>query len=94
MAATIACNLIVAVLDVASLALLIPFLQTLFGIAQTATQQIATGGVQGMLNKVIGHFLDPSDKMGSLQTVVLIILAAIALKNLFAWLSGDRKSVV
>ena len=26
--------------------------------------------------------------MGSLQTVVLIILAAIALKNLFAWLSG------
>ena len=89
MAATIACNLIVAVLDVASLALLIPFLQTLFGIAQTATQQIATGGVQGMLNKAIGHFLDPSDKMGSLQTVVLIILAAITLKNIFAWLSGQ-----
>jgi ATP-binding cassette, subfamily B, bacterial MsbA len=89
MAATIACNLIVAVLDVASLALLIPFLQTLFGIAQTATQQIATGGVQGMLNKAIGHYLDPSDKMGSLQTVVLIILAAITLKNIFAWLSGQ-----
>ena len=89
MAATIACNLIVAVLDVASLALLIPFLQTLFGVAQTATQQIATGGVQGMLNKAIGHFLDPSDKMGSLQTVVLIILAAITLKNIFAWLSGQ-----
>ena len=89
MAATIACNLIVAVLDVASLALLIPFLQTLFSIAPTATQQIATGGVQGMLNKAIGHFLDPSDKMASLQTVVLIILAAITLKNIFAWLSGQ-----
>ena len=89
MAATIACNLLVAVLDVASLALLIPFLQTLFGIGQTATQQVATGGVQGILNRAIGHYLDPSDKMGSLQTVVLIILAAITLKNVFAWLSGQ-----
>ena len=89
MAATIACNLLVAVLDVASLALLIPFLQTLFGIGQTATQQVATGGVQRFLNRAIGHYLDPSDKMGSLQTVVLIILAAITLKNVFAWLSGQ-----
>ena len=89
MAATIACNLLVAVLDVASLALLIPFLQTLFGIEQTATQQVSTRGVQGMLNTVIGRYLDPSDKMGSLQTVVLIILAAITFKNIFAWLSGQ-----
>jgi ATP-binding cassette, subfamily B, bacterial MsbA len=89
MAATIACNLLVAVLDVASLALLIPFLQALFGIAQSATQMAATGGVQGMLNRVIGGYLDPLDKMGSLQTVVLIILAAITLKNIFAWLSGQ-----
>ncbi len=89
MAATIACNLLVAVLDVASLALLIPFLQTLFGIGQTAAQQVATGGVQRFLNRAIGHYLDPSDKMGSLQTVVLIILAAITLKNVFAWLSGQ-----
>ena len=89
MAATIACNLLVAVLDVASLALLIPFLQTLFGIEQTATQQVTTRGVQGMLNTVIGRYLDPSDKMGSLQTVVLIILAAITFKNIFAWLSGQ-----
>ena len=89
MAAAIACNLLVAVLDVASLALLIPFLQALFGIEQSATQQVATGGVQGMLNRAIGGYLDPSDKMGSLQTVVLIILAAITLKNMFAWMSGQ-----
>ena len=89
MAAAIACNLLVAVLDVASLALLIPFLQALFGIEQSATQQVATGGVQGMLNRAIGAYLDPSDKMGSLQTVVLIILAAITLKNIFAWISGQ-----
>jgi ATP-binding cassette, subfamily B, bacterial MsbA len=89
MAATIACNLLVAALDVMSLALLIPFLQTLFGLQATTTQKVATGGVQTLLNNSLGRFLDPSDKMGSLQTVVLIILSAIALKNLFAWLSGQ-----
>jgi ATP-binding cassette, subfamily B, bacterial MsbA len=89
MAATILCNLLVAALDVMSLALLIPFLQTLFGIAPSATQQVATGGVQALLNSVLGRFVDPSDKMGSLQTVVLIILAAITLKNVFVWVSGQ-----
>jgi len=89
MAATIVCNLLVAALDVLSLALLIPFLQALFGLAASGTQQAATGGVQRMLNDALGRWLDPSDKMGSLQTVVLIILAAITLKNIFAWISGQ-----
>ncbi len=89
LAATILCNLLVAALDVMSLALLIPFLQTLFGIAQPTAQQMATNRVQQILNDSLGRFLDPSDKMGSLQTVVLIILAASALKNFFAWLSGQ-----
>ena len=89
MGATIACNLIVAGLDVFSLTLLIPFLQTLFGLQASATQKVATGGVQKMLDQVLGRFLDASDKMGSLQRVVLVILAAIALKNIFAWISGQ-----
>jgi ATP-binding cassette, subfamily B, bacterial MsbA len=89
MVATILCNLVVAALDVLSLALLIPFLQTLFGIAQSSAQVAATGSVQTLLNGVLGRFLDPSDKMGSLQTVVLIILGAIALKNVFVWISGQ-----
>lgn len=89
MVATIACNLLVAALDVLSLALLIPFLQALFGLAVSGTQQAATSGVQRMLNDALGRYLDPSDKMGSLQTVVLIILAAITLKNVFAWISGQ-----
>ena len=89
LAATIACNLMVATLDVMSLALLIPFLQTLFGLDVSNTQRATTGVVQNTLNEVIGRYLDPADKMGSLQTVVLIILAAITLKNVFAWLSGQ-----
>ena len=89
MGATIACNLVVAGLDVFSLTLLIPFLQALFGLQASVTQNVATGGVQHMLNQVLGRFLDPGDKMASLQTVVLVILVAITLKNLFAWISGQ-----
>jgi ATP-binding cassette, subfamily B, bacterial MsbA len=92
MAATIVCNLLVAALDVVSLTLLIPFLRLLFGGAPGAaesTAAAATGGVQQQLNAFLARFLDPADKMGSLQTVVLIILAVITLKNLFAWLSGQ-----
>jgi ATP-binding cassette, subfamily B, bacterial MsbA len=89
MVATIACNLLVAALDVFSLTLLIPFLQTLFGLEQPAAQQAATGVIQRVLAQVIGGVMNPADKMGSLQSVVLIILAAITLKNVFAWLSGQ-----
>ena len=89
MAATIACNLLVAGLDVFSLTLLIPFLQTLFGLQASTTQKVATGGVQKVLDQVLGRFLDASDKMGSLQHVVLVILAVIAVKNIFAWISGQ-----
>ncbi len=90
LAATIGCNLIVAALDVFSLTLLIPFLKTLFGIAEVAGPPDATGGgVQGMLTGIVGRFVDPTDKMGSLQSVVLLILAVVALKNFFAWISGQ-----
>lgn len=89
LAATIACNLLVAALDVFSLTLLIPFLKTLFGI-DTATGPLdPAGGVQAMLTGVVGRFVDPADKMGSLQSVVLLILAVVALKNVFAWISGQ-----
>ena len=92
MAATIACNLIVAALDVFSLTLLIPFLRLLFGGtpgAVEATARGSGGGVQRLLDQLLGRFLDPADKMGSLQTVVLVILAVITLKNLLAWISGQ-----
>ncbi len=93
MAATIACNLIVAALDVFSLTLLIPFLRLLFGGTPGVVEATATGdgshGVQRLLDEMLGRFLDPSNKMGSLQTVVLIILGVITLKNFFAWLSGQ-----
>jgi ATP-binding cassette, subfamily B, bacterial MsbA len=89
MAATIVCNLLVAALDVFSLTLLVPFLQLLFNSAPTVASTGVGSGLQQTLNATIARFLDPADKMGSLQTVVLIILAVITLKNAFAWLSGQ-----
>jgi ATP-binding cassette, subfamily B, bacterial MsbA len=87
MAGTVACSVAAAALDGFSFALLIPFLNTLFGL------QSAPDGEPGMLDRlldrVVGTFLDESDPMGSLRTVILIILATIAAKNVFIWLGGQ-----
>ncbi len=83
LAGTIACNLSAAVLDVFSLTLLIPFLNALF-------DQPPSGGAIGDLQqRLIGPFLDASDKMGSLRNVMIVILVAVTAKNLFVWLSGQ-----
>ena len=84
----VAANLVVAVLDVLSLTLLIPFLQTLFGATRTSVPG-SGGAVQGLLDRVIGGLLDPADPLGSLRTVCILILGAITLKNVVAWISGQ-----
>jgi ATP-binding cassette, subfamily B, bacterial MsbA len=86
MTGTIASNIGAAVLDVFSFALLIPFLNQLF-------DQPPLSATPGLLNDVlratIGVFLDPADKMGSLQAIILVILSAVALKNVLVWLGGQ-----
>ncbi|HVF40230.1 MAG TPA: ABC transporter ATP-binding protein, partial [Gemmatimonadaceae bacterium] len=37
----------------------------------------------------VGHMLDPSDKMGSLRNVILIVLAMVVLKNFLVWIAGQ-----
>jgi subfamily B ATP-binding cassette protein MsbA len=88
MAGTVASNVVAALLDVFSLTLLIPFLSALFGQSPTGAGA-EPSDLQRLLDATIGRFLDPADKLGSLRTVVLIILAAVALKNVFVWLSGQ-----
>jgi len=82
----VASNLLAAVFDVFTFALLIPFLGALFGEAQYGI----TGDhfVARTLRTTIGTLLVPGDQMGSLQRVVLVILVAVAVKNLFVWLAG------
>jgi ATP-binding cassette, subfamily B, bacterial MsbA len=79
MAGTIASNVTAAVLDVFSFTLLIPFLDALFG------TQSRPGAIAALQDRLIGAFLDPTDKMGSLRNIILVILVAVALKNLIAW---------
>jgi subfamily B ATP-binding cassette protein MsbA len=79
-------NIGAAILDAFSLALLIPFLNTLFN-----QPPITLGGnrLAGLLSATIGVLLDPSDRMGSLRNVIFIVIALILVKNFLAWIAGQ-----
>jgi ATP-binding cassette, subfamily B, bacterial MsbA len=83
MAGTIAANFTVAVLDVFSLTLLIPFLDALFGTHTTG------GSISAVQRRLLGSFVDLSDPGAMLSRMFAVILAAVALKNIFAWVSGQ-----
>ena len=82
MAGTIACNLVAAVLDVFTITLLIPFLNALFN-------QPQSGLMTEIQQRIIGSFLDPTDRMGSLRNVLILIMAAVILKNVLIWVSSQ-----
>jgi subfamily B ATP-binding cassette protein MsbA len=75
------------VLDAFSFALLIPFLSALFEEESLIPKN--GNALSRTLDWAIGGLLDPTDRMGSLQTVILIILATIFLKNVLVWVSGQ-----
>ncbi|MGH7664066.1 MAG: ABC transporter ATP-binding protein [Gemmatimonadaceae bacterium] len=87
LAGTIASTVGAAVLDAYAFALLIPFLNALFG--GTSLLPPDAGFLTHLLNATIGAFLDPNDKMGSLQNVILFILGTVALKSLLVWMGGQ-----
>ena len=82
MAGTILCNLVAAVLDVFTITLLIPFLNALFN-------QPQTGLITQIQQRVVGAFLDPADRMGSLRNILILIMVAVVVKNLLIWLSSQ-----
>lgn len=86
MAGAIVANIAAALLDAFSLALLIPFLNTLFN---QPPLNIKAGWVSSLLQATVGRLLDPSDKMGSLRNVILIVLAAVLVKNILTWIAGQ-----
>lgn len=87
MAGAVLCSAISAALDAYSFALLIPFLNALFGLPTLLPS--GQGWLTHLLRATIGSLLDPHDKMGSLETVIGIILVTVTLKNLFVWWSGQ-----
>ena len=82
MAGTILCNLLAAVLDVFTITLLIPFLNALFN-------QPQMGLITQIQQRVVGAFLDPADRMGSLRNILILIMVAVVVKNLLIWLSSQ-----
>jgi subfamily B ATP-binding cassette protein MsbA len=86
MAGAIAGNIAAAMLDAFSLALLIPFLNTLFDQPPIG---LKAGGLSALLRATVGVLLDPTDKMGSLRNVILIVLLLVVVKNLLVWIAGQ-----
>jgi ATP-binding cassette, subfamily B, bacterial MsbA len=86
MAGTVASNVDAAALDVFTFTLLIPFLNALFGQPPLAA---TSGVVDDVLRATVGAFLDSADKMGSLRNIILFILAAVTLKSVLVWMSGQ-----
>jgi ATP-binding cassette, subfamily B, bacterial MsbA len=87
MLGAIGASALAAIFDAYSFALLIPFLNALFGMPSLLPGN--TGWLTEFLSRTIGLLLDPSDKMGSLQVVIAIIVVSVAFKNFFVWLAGN-----
>lgn len=86
MVATVLSSVTAAALDGFAFALLIPFLNALFG---TDPLPIDGGWVTTFLRRVIGDLVDPVNPMESLRNVIVILLVTIALKNFFVWFAGQ-----
>jgi subfamily B ATP-binding cassette protein MsbA len=87
MVGTIACNIIAAALDVFSFTLLVPFLNALFGASQFIPP--SSGWISTIQQRLVGAFLNPHDRLGSVETMLVAIIAIVALKNVFVWLGGQ-----
>jgi subfamily B ATP-binding cassette protein MsbA len=88
MVGTIACNVVAAALDVFSFTLLIPFLQALF----KAKQYIPGGSsnwISHVQQRLVGSFLNTADPLGSVETMIVAIIAVTAVKNVFVWMGGQ-----
>ena len=88
MAGTIACNVVAAALDVFSFTLLVPFLNALFGESQLIPST-SPNWISRLQQQLVGAFLDPADRLGSVEVMMVAIIAIVALKNVFVWIGGQ-----
>ena len=87
LAGNVLLNVVSAVLDGVAFTLLIPFLNTLFGRPSGVAEDM--GWLTRLQDLLIGPFLDAADPMGSLRSVILVIIAMVTLKNLLLWGGGQ-----
>ena len=88
MVGTVASNVIAAALDVFSFTLLPLFLNALFG-EQQLIPRASPRWITGAHQRLVGAFLNPADRLGSVETMMVAIIAIVALKNVFVWLAGQ-----
>ena len=79
-------NIGAALLDAFSVALLIPFLNTLF---DRPALDIKAGWVSGLLHSTVGQLMVSGDKMTSLRNVIFVVMIVVIAKNLLVWVSGQ-----
>lgn len=91
MAGTIGASLVAAALDAFSFTLLPLFLNALF---ENPSFIPKVGWLGDFQQRTIGGLLDPQDPIGSLEAVIVLIVALVALKNVFVWLSGQLGAAV
>ena len=83
MAGTVACNVLAALLDVFSFTLLVPFLDKLFD------QQSLPSPISNIQQRIVGMFVGDATGQAALVSIIVVILTAVTLKNLFVWASGQ-----
>jgi len=88
--ASIAATVISSVLDGFTFVLLIPFLRTLFGNAGLPSAGAGGGGsaVEAVLDRIAGPFIHAGTPDVALRNVVIVLLVALLLKNVTAYLAA------
>jgi subfamily B ATP-binding cassette protein MsbA len=89
--ATIVATIISSVLDGFTFVLLIPFLRTLFGTAGLPSSGGGGGGgstVEAVLDRIAGPFIHAGSPDVALRNVVIVLLVALLLKNVTAYLAS------
>ncbi|MDQ2889386.1 MAG: ABC transporter transmembrane domain-containing protein [Gemmatimonadota bacterium] len=79
-------NIGAALLDAFSVALLIPFLNTLF---DRPALDIKAGWVSSLLHGTVGQLMVDGDKMTSLRNVIFVVMLVVIAKNFLVWVSGQ-----
>jgi subfamily B ATP-binding cassette protein MsbA len=79
-------NAFAAFFDVFSFTLLVPFFNAFFKADSLLPQ---SGTIGRVLNATIGFLLDENNRKDSLRNVLLIVIAAVTLKNTLVWLAGQ-----
>ncbi len=88
MTGNVVCSTLAAALGAFSYTLLIPFLNALFQQKDSLLSK-DSGWITRLQNVTIGAFLDPRNPKGSLAVVILVMVAVVAVKNVFVWLAGQ-----